>query len=364
MKIVKTIKAGHVEIAVREYSDGRFGFDREENGKRKQCRWRNADDAIAEAKERVKLTNAGKIDLLQVSREEWMEFQAWKKARSQSRLVSDVRDELLELKATDTDLDPVWITNLKGSCKLFCEQFGSRNMAEIQGSEIEDWLKALGKAPRTRNNIRNIIVQLFRFARDRKYLPWAEQTAAEQVGRLKIKARADDIEIYTPEEVKKLLSAISEDFLPWAIIGGFAGVRTEEIRPNNTSHKDPLRWEDILWGEKQIFVRPETAKTGRQRYVPIADNLLAWLQPYRKRKGVIVERPVNSLYTEISRLDGVTYRKNALRHSYGSYRNAIVKNIAQVSEEMGNSIAVARRNYERPQPRAIADEWFGIMPKK
>ena len=221
-------------------------------------------------------------------------------------------------------------------------------------------------------------VQLFRFAREREYLP-DSITVAEKVKRLKIKARADDIEIWSLAEMRMLLKHVREEYLPWMVIGAFAGVRTEEICPNITSHKDPLRWEDIQWDEKQIMVRAETSKVGRTRFVPMQCNLLAWLQSYRDRKGPVLTCPVNTLYNELKLMrtrirkaaknakneefEKFTFKKNALRHSFGSYRNAIIRSIGQLSDEMGNSPAIAKCNYERPQPRAVADEWFSIMPE-
>ncbi len=380
MEEIKRVKSGSVEIIIRKYSDGRFGFDSHNKGRRKQHRWREQADAIDGARDHARAVAAGNVDLLSIDKKEWavfcawqregftMEdlvvFREWKAARSKSRLVRDVETEMMAIKDADTDLDSSWITNVRNTLKLFSETFGRRQIVDIEAEEIEKWLLGLGKQPRNRNNIRAIVVSLFRFARDRKWLPWGEKTAAEQTTKLTIRTRADNIEIYTPAELEALITSVHDDFKPWALLGAFAGIRTEEIRPKAASAKDPLRWEDFQWVDKQIFVRAETAKTGRQRYVPISDNLAAWLKPYRKRKGPVVTRPASALYEETRALPlrGVVYRKNGLRHSYGSYRNAIIRNINQLAEEMGNSPAIARRNYEKPQPRSIADKWFSVVP--
>lgn len=381
VKMPKTVRAGSSEITVREFADGRYGFDyHNEGGQRVKCRWKSPEKAVEEARDRVRAIAGGKVELLDVSRDDWALFCSWKDAgltaeklkdfltwdaaRTKSRLVREVEAELMEIKNADAGLDSSWVTNLKNTIKLFSADFGHREIVEIDASEIEDWLRRLDKQPRTRNNIHAIVVSLFRFAREREYLPWGEKTAAERVSKLKIRATANDIEIYTPKEFRALLEALSADFKLWAILGAFAGIRTEEIRPKAASSKDPLRWEDFQWAEKQIFVRPETAKTGRQRYVPISDNLAAWLELYKGRQGLVIPRPASALYEETKALPArkVTYKKNALRHSYGSYRNAIIRNINQLAEEMGNSPAIARRNYEKPQPRSVAEKWFGIMP--
>jgi hypothetical protein len=55
---------------------------------------------------------------------------------------------------------------------------------------------------------------------------------------------------------------------------------------------------------------------------------------------------------------GVKWVKNGLRHSYGSYRCAVVKSAAQVALEMGNSEGTVRSNYLEYVERKAAAEWF------
>lgn len=57
--------------------------------------------------------------------------------------------------------------------------------------------------------------------------------------------------------------------------------------------------------------------------------------------------------TRIRLFTGLPRRDNANRHSFGSYRLAIVKNYEQVALEMGNSARKVRENYNDPKPEAI-----------
>ena len=61
---------------------------------------------------------------------------------------------------------------------------------------------------------------------------------------------------------------------------------------------------------------------------------------------------------------GVRWRHNGLRHSYGTYRTAITKSVPQVSLEMGNSVQMVKRHYQRPVPPKLAEGWFESMPGK
>jgi len=53
-----------------------------------------------------------------------------------------------------------------------------------------------------------------------------------------------------------------------------------------------------------------------------------------------------------------------LRHSFISYRLAIIKNVHQVSLEAGNSPQMVFAHYRQLVTETQAKEWFAIMPPK
>ena len=55
--------------------------------------------------------------------------------------------------------------------------------------------------------------------------------------------------------------------------------------------------------------------------------------------------------------------RNVLRHSFISYRIAIVKSADQVALEAGNSAAIIFRHYRELVTEDVADEWFSILPE-
>jgi hypothetical protein len=77
------------------------------------------------------------------------------------------------------------------------------------------------------------------------------------------------------------------------------------------------------------------------------------LVPYEGHQ-VFIER--------IIRQKKIQWIKNGLRHAFGSYRCAILKDVAAVAYEMGNSPAMVMRHYHEAQELATALEWFGISP--
>jgi hypothetical protein len=57
------------------------------------------------------------------------------------------------------------------------------------------------------------------------------------------------------------------------------------------------------------------------------------------------------------------WKRNALRHSFGSYRLAITKNENLVAVEMGNSPQMLFANYRGVTTEARAAEYFAIEPE-
>jgi integrase len=132
-----------------------------------------------------------------------------------------------------------------------------------------------------------------------------------------------------------------------------AGLRTCEA--------ERLLWGQVKLGKKVIEVLPDIkTKTKRRRLVPIHPALATWL-----RKAKL--NPEDHVCPQGERIDNLAKRvrrkkvlwvKNGLRHSYGSYRCAVVKSAGQVSLEMGNSEYVVRSHYLDYVERKNATAWF------
>ena len=56
------------------------------------------------------------------------------------------------------------------------------------------------------------------------------------------------------------------------------------------------------------------------------------------------------------------WKRNALRHSFISYRVASVKDVARVALEAGNSPAMVFANYRQLVTDHEAEQWFNISP--
>jgi integrase len=239
----------------------------------------------------------------------------------------------------------------------------------VTDAEIVSYLRGLSSTigPRRRDNIRDSLVQLFRFAKRRDYLPEGRRTAAEKIRKIK---PGHEVVTWSPPEARILLEHISPCWLPCEVIGLFAGLRKSEIlRLDWSAFKWDLRDTDGNLAPVIAVTRKVARKVRTDRLVPISENLIAWLQPYRDRVGPLypghfksIENAHSVEMVRMRRATGLTRKDNANRHSFGSYRLAIVKSYDQVALEMGNSPRKVRESYNDPQPETLALEYFTLMP--
>ena len=61
---------------------------------------------------------------------------------------------------------------------------------------------------------------------------------------------------------------------------------------------------------------------------------------------------------------GIDWKRNALRHSYASYRFAQTTDAGLVAGELGNSVNMVHKHYRELVTRQSADQWFNIKPDK
>ncbi len=100
--------------------------------------------------------------------------------------------------------------------------------------------------------------------------------------------------------------------------------------------------------------------------MPISDNLAPWLAPYLKESGPVWPHGHDYFYEAqraVALKAQVKWKQNALRHSFISYRMAIVKDANQVALEAGNSPDIIFRNYLELVTQTQARNWFGIEPE-
>jgi integrase len=157
------------------------------------------------------------------------------------------------------------------------------------------------------------------------------------------------------------------DVLSWLVIGGLVGLRPYEVLR--------LEWDGIHFQTREIRIEPGWTKTHRARVVPLQPNALEWL---RLIAGHTLEKSTKVMPSESTwnnrwrrwRQDKDTPlplkwwdgKDDILRHSYGTYRAAILRNSHNLAEEMGNSVTIVRTYYDAVVSPSVAKLWWKIRP--
>ena len=216
------------------------------------------------------------------------------------RTVAEVLAELLAAKEARGKSDR-YLADLRIRLGRFANDWPV-DIGSIAGPDIQGWLDRLKMAPRSVANFRTCLGTLFGFAESRGYVfeggnPIAKVESIEITG-------DGVIEIYTPEELAKLLNNAPVAFVPFIAIGAFAGLRTAET--------ERLAWQDVDLSGGFIEVKAAKAKTRSRCLVPITTNLVQWVRPYARPKGNVFEGNVSNARVETAKAAGIRWKHNGL----------------------------------------------------
>ena len=268
------------------------------------------------------------------------------------------------------------IKNLKKHCGRFAKTFGSRKIHDIESAEIEQWLleqrdERLKKPwePKTRKNYRGSLVDMANYARRTlKAIPDnGGETEFQKVPTAKVPPKKE-VEIFSASDLAKMLvAALKEevDFIPMIVLGGLMGLRPNECHGEEADRRR-IQWEDFNWEDNFLAVWGQKINSKATRHVPISENALMWLKPFRSLKGILWKgkSSYDNRFKIIRQMAGVGDVYNGLRHSYASYRYRVLKDADETALEMGNSRDEFFRSYRRNVTDADAAKWFDVKPPR
>lgn len=240
---------------------------------------------------------------------------------------------------------PAHVRDLRTRLGMFARAFRVP-LSSVTQQQVERWLDSIGARARGRRNYVVTIVSLIRWAERRGYL------FAGQVSLSGVERDVESVEVgtFTPAQLRAMLDAAHPDAVPFLALGAFAGLRHAEIQR--------LQWSDIR--ADHIDVRARNAKTRQRRLVPILPALASWLDPLRGDGRVCRFEDMHRTLRKVSVASGVPWVHNGLRHSFGTYRMAVVQSEQQVALEMGNSPSMIFRHYRANATREDAEAWFNV----
>lgn len=263
------------------------------------------------------------------------------------------------------------------------DEFPRTLARDLTLDQVKAWLVSMDAAPRTVKNHLNCLSEVLRFAVARQYV--AENVLDRLTAGDRRELCGQDTEtepaILTPKEAERLLEAAAKhndlELLAPVALALFCGLRTEELKR--------LDWKDVRIDEGFVTIGSAIAKKRRIRNVTIPENAKAWLSLVHRPDGPITRSAFFSDYsTRFRRLvihagfyEMVTdekgeqqkravWKKNAMRHSFGSYHFALHADSMRTATELGHrqSDTVLFDHYRALASKEQAKAFFNITPAK
>src|SRR5262249_4935134 len=247
-----------------------------------------------------------------------------------------------------------YLADLRYRLGVFKEAFHC-DLNAITPDDVATFFDGLKLSPRSHNNFLCALRTFFRFAQKHDWLSKEVDLLAPVEKR---NGKPVPVEIFMPSELGALLKHASPRIAPCIALSAFAGLRAEEILR--------LEWSDVERRPGFIEVAAHKAKTATRRIVPIADSLSRWLA-IAPPNGERVWPHSKAYFFEALRNAAsdaeITWKQNALRHSFISYRLAELQDVNRVALEAGNSPQMIFRHYRELATPEQARTWFAIEPE-
>jgi integrase len=268
--------------------------------------------------------------------------------------VADAVDVMLAAK-TAKGVSDVYLADLRYRLGTFAQAFAC-DVSALAPDDVARFFDGLSLSPRSYNNFLRTLRTFFGFAQRQGWLSREADLLARVEKRSEKRA---PVEIFTPKEAAALFWSASAEVAPALALAAFAGLRSAEILR--------LDWRDIDRHAGFIEVAAHKAKTAARRIVPLTGNLARWLA-IASRNGARVWPHSKDRFFKAMRdaADNakIKWRQNALRHSFISYRLAVVPDVNRVALEAGNSPQMIFRHYRELATPEQARTWFSISPAK
>lgn len=359
----KKISSGSISVKVTQYGDGRWCVYWNEDGKQRRLIRMTEKEAVKAARAEIERMRAGigavgrhhlmdlayivpmlesyKITLREMA-QQWEQMVSHINSEKFQTDPEEVINKFLEHKRIE-GVSEGYLKGLRIDTGRIANSW-PHPLAALTSDDLQALLDRYGQSPRHKKNVLTNWRVLFKWAFKHGYLPekWDELSKVV-IPRELVK----DIAIYSPHELRKLLEMAPESVRPFIALGAWTGLRSAEI--------DRLVWPDVR--DDHIVVTARNAKTGSRRIVPVLGPVLKYLdRDYQKPSPLqsdVYRRAVEAGMK-------AHWKRNALRHSWISYRLAIVEDVQKVALEAGNSPQIIFRHYRELVTRKQAEAWFGM----
>lgn len=242
--------------------------------------------------------------------------------------------------------------NFRNVSSLFLERFGGMAISSISARDLQAWFEERFVNPGYRLNAIRTLRPAFNFAVRQDMLV---ESPFEKLEAVRANKR-DGIDIFTPEEARRIMDTVPADCIAAYALLLFAGVRPQELTR--------LTWENVRDGF--VHITPAIAKTGQVRNIEIEPTLAAWLASTGHHSPDEPICPTNwKRKNQAARAAaGIANRQDTARHSYATYHLALHRDTELLKANLGHSRGsdILFVHYRAAATPADAERYWSILP--
>ena len=157
-------------------------------------------------------------------------------------------------------------------------RWGDRPLEEVKPVAVEEWLRSLTLAPKTKVNLRSLFHLIYEHARRWELTDRNPIDLVRQRGGRRCIPR-----VLTPSEIRLLLAQLTGSYHTMVLVAACLGLRASEIMG--------LQWQDFNWEDLTVYIRRgvvngrsgDTKTEASQKSLPIDPRLARSLQELWKR---------------------------------------------------------------------------------
>ncbi len=241
--------------------------------------------------------------------------------------------------------------DIKSYSKWIKRVLGKYRTAEVTKKICEDALGTLTVGKVSRNHYRRHMSMFFIWCQSH------DLATNNPVEFIKLGSEQKEIEIYEPEQIQQILNlAQTEKFKK--LLGFYIAETFLGLRPTEAAR---VEWKHLNFTTKEIYVTK--GKTPARRF-KMNETAIQWLKFFKTISPNEFNPKIahSNLQKEFRSSFQFDWIADGLRHTYGTNRWNEIKNIQEVSFEMGNSIPIAKRHYCREVEQAKLKVFWSLTP--
>lgn len=238
----------------------------DESGKRKYATRKSKKKAVEAAREKAREIHNGSANLANLSSEQhrlcqaflelnprWEDLESIKAQRKRGRVsIDEGIEKFSDYLLGDVDTPSRYHLDLVKLLRRFGSYHTGSFLHNLEREDLERWLRSLKVGEKRTKDAAQALVRLWKWFKLENMVNAPNGlTVADRLKSVQV-TRPDHIRYLSPEEMRFVLESVSEDYLPWAILAAFSGLRSEEIHPRNYGDKPPLDWSQIKLDQGHI----------------------------------------------------------------------------------------------------------------